>query len=109
MPANDQTMDGVRAVLTRSLQLGNRGGALERSTPLLGNLPELDSMAVVHVLDPASWRWTRRAPAPGNRTVPGPQLSTGTYGRFRYVPALDLFVVMNGVQRNVFVYRLAPL
>ena len=50
MPANDQTIDGVRAILTRSLQLGNRGGALERSTPLLGNLPELDSMAVVHVL-----------------------------------------------------------
>ncbi len=65
--------------------------------------------ADVHVLDPASWRWTRRAPAPGNRTVPGPQLSTGTYGRFRYVPALDLFVLMNGVERNVFVYRLAPL
>jgi acyl carrier protein len=50
MPANEQTLNGVRAVLTRSLQLGNRGGALERTTPLLGNLPELDSMAVVHVL-----------------------------------------------------------
>ena len=50
MLANEQTLNGVRAVLTRSLQLGNRGGALERSTPLLGNLPELDSMAVVHML-----------------------------------------------------------
>ena len=50
MLANEQTLNGVRAVLTRSLQLGNRGSALERSTPLLGNLPELDSMAVVHVL-----------------------------------------------------------
>lgn len=50
MLANEQTLNGVRAVLTRSLQLGNRGGALERSTALLGNLPELDSMAVVHVL-----------------------------------------------------------
>ena len=50
MPANEQTLNGVRAVLTRSLQLGNRGRALERSTALLGNLPELDSMAVVHVL-----------------------------------------------------------
>ncbi len=65
--------------------------------------------ADVHVLDPASWRWTRRAPAPGNRAVPAPQLSTGTYGRFRYVPGLDLFILMNGVERNVFVYRLAPL
>lgn len=50
MPANEQTIAAVRAVLTRSLQLGNRGSALERATPLLGNLPELDSMAVVHVL-----------------------------------------------------------
>jgi hypothetical protein len=63
----------------------------------------------VYVLDPDGWKWRRRAPAPSNRTVPGPQLSTGTYGRFRYVPALDLFVLMNGVKRNVFVYRLAPL
>jgi acyl carrier protein len=50
MPADDATIDGVRAVLTRSLQLGTRGAALTRSTPLLGGLPELDSMAVVHVL-----------------------------------------------------------
>lgn len=50
MPANDGTLDGVRAVLTRSLQLGTRGASLTRSTPLLGGLPELDSMAVVHVL-----------------------------------------------------------
>jgi acyl carrier protein len=50
MPANDQTIDAVRAVLTRSLQLGKRGGTLQRSTPLLGNLPELDSLAVLQVL-----------------------------------------------------------
>jgi acyl carrier protein len=50
MPANDATIDGVRAVLTRSLQLGTRGAVLTRATPLLGGLPELDSMAVVHVL-----------------------------------------------------------
>jgi acyl carrier protein len=50
MRASDQTIDEVRAVLTRSLQLGRRGDALERSSPLFGSLPELDSMAVVHVL-----------------------------------------------------------
>jgi acyl carrier protein len=50
MPANDQTIEGVRGVLTRSLQLGSRGATLARATPLLGSLPELDSMAVVHVL-----------------------------------------------------------
>jgi acyl carrier protein len=50
MPENNATADGVRAVLTRSLQLGSRGAVLTRETPLLGGLPELDSMAVVHVL-----------------------------------------------------------
>ena len=50
MAASNTTADGVRAVLTRSLQLGARGAALTRETPLLGGLPELDSMAVVHVL-----------------------------------------------------------
>ena len=50
MPANDQTIDALRAVLTRSLQLGSRAGGFQRSTPLLGNLPELDSMAVLQVL-----------------------------------------------------------
>ena len=65
--------------------------------------------ADVRVLDPKAWRWTLRRPACGNRIVPGPALSTGTYGRFRYVPALDLFVLMNGVDRNVLLYRLASL
>jgi acyl carrier protein len=33
-----------------ALQLGARGQALEASTPLLGAIPELDSMAVANVI-----------------------------------------------------------
>ena len=65
--------------------------------------------ADVHVLDPASWRWTRRAPAPGNRAVPGRSCPQGLMEDSATCRALDLFVLMNGVERNVFVYRLAPL
>lgn len=36
----------VRDVLRSTLQLGGKADAIEASTPLLGNLPELDSMAV---------------------------------------------------------------
>lgn len=46
----DATLAEVRNIVARTLQLGERGAALERGTTLLGNLPELDSMAVVHVL-----------------------------------------------------------
>lgn len=42
--------DRMRRVLRDVLQLGSRAAALEPSTPLLGSLPELDSMAVASVL-----------------------------------------------------------
>jgi len=40
----------VKNLLARSLQLGSRADALTTSSPLLGALPELDSMAVVAIL-----------------------------------------------------------
>ena len=50
MNASPETIEGVRSVLARTLQLGSRAATLARDSVLLGNLPELDSMAVVHVL-----------------------------------------------------------
>ncbi|MGH8657584.1 MAG: acyl carrier protein [Gammaproteobacteria bacterium] len=44
------TIDEVKMVLGNALQLGERAQRLEADTRLLGNLPELDSMAVVTVL-----------------------------------------------------------
>jgi len=40
----------VKNMLSRSLQLGPRGDLLTLDSPLLGALPELDSMAVVSIL-----------------------------------------------------------
>jgi acyl carrier protein len=40
----------VREILRQTLQLGDRAAALRPDTPLLGAVPELDSMAVVAVL-----------------------------------------------------------
>jgi len=50
MMASEDTLNSVREVLARTLQLGDRAGRLDRQTALLGSLPELDSMAVVSVL-----------------------------------------------------------
>ena len=44
------TVDDVRMVVGSALQLGPRARAMEASTPLLGAIPELDSMAVVTVI-----------------------------------------------------------
>ena len=43
-------IDDVRMLVASTLQLGDRGKAMDASTPLLGAIPELDSMAVVNVI-----------------------------------------------------------
>ena len=44
------SLDQVRSLLGEVLQLGERKNQLELTTPLLGSLPELDSMAVATVI-----------------------------------------------------------
>jgi acyl carrier protein len=51
MTATDQTFAAVRSVLARTLQLDGKAATLSRTTELLGSLAELDSMAVVQVLE----------------------------------------------------------
>ena len=43
-------LDEVKGILGDALQLGDRADEWHAETPLLGNLPELDSMAVVNVI-----------------------------------------------------------
>lgn len=44
------TTNEVKQVLRDALQLGARADNYDASTPLLGSLPELDSMAVVSLI-----------------------------------------------------------
>ena len=43
-------VDDIRKILRDTLQLGDRANQLTASSPLLGAVPEFDSMAVVTVL-----------------------------------------------------------
>ncbi len=40
----------VRRILAETLQLGDKASVIDDNTLLLGNLPELDSMAVVNLV-----------------------------------------------------------
>ena len=44
------TIDEVKRVLKETLQLGAAADGFDAATPLLGSIPELDSMAVVTVI-----------------------------------------------------------
>lgn len=48
--ANSNTRDGVIAVLVKTLGIEERADQLTSSTALLGNLPELDSRAVIELV-----------------------------------------------------------
>jgi hypothetical protein len=54
------------------------------------------------VLDLQSAKWVELA---GTGDDPGQQASNGTYGRFRYSPARNVFVVVSGTRRNVFLWK----
>lgn len=43
-------LEEVKQILADVLQLGDRVGELDESTPLLGSIPEFDSMAVVGII-----------------------------------------------------------
>lgn len=60
--------------------------------------------ATVYSLDVATLHWTAHATTGVNTTPPSAALN-GTNGRWRYVPSLKVFVVVNDTEENVFVYR----
>jgi acyl carrier protein len=43
-------LDDIKQILVDVLSLGEQGHAMNASTPLLGSIPELDSMAVVNLI-----------------------------------------------------------
>jgi len=44
------SLDEIKTIIGDVLQLGDRVNVFDRSTPLLGAVPEFDSMAVVSVI-----------------------------------------------------------
>ena len=86
---------------------------LERPSPGFCYDPLLDAFVAwgggpeVYTLDAAARSWTKHAPAASNTVLPGPPDQWGTFGRFRYVPSHNVFILCNSVRQNVFFYRLS--
>ncbi|MCA9622250.1 MAG: hypothetical protein KC731_24670 [Myxococcales bacterium] len=58
----------------------------------------------VYTLDPDTWEWLVHT---GAGSPPGAAQPNGTFGRFRYAPSRNVFVLANAVDQNVFIYRLS--
>ena len=57
MDISDSTLEGVKAVIVKTLGIEDRADTLDASTPLFGSMPELDSFAVVELAH--RWRAVR--------------------------------------------------
>lgn len=62
--------------------------------------------ADVFTLDLASMTWEKVPPAAGNAVIPTDPEKRGTYGRWRYIPSKNAYIVVNSVKGNVYFYRL---
>jgi hypothetical protein len=56
----------------------------------------------IYSYDPDANAWTQHSASGAD---PGAPEGNGTYGRFRYCPNKNVFVVYNDVDKNVFIYR----
>ena len=75
--------------------------------PPSGRLVAWSSGDAVYSLDLDKNTWYRH-PAIDGSANPGAPATRGTYGRFAYSPEHDVFVLVNGVDRNVHLYRFDP-
>ena len=55
------------------------------------------------IMDPATWYW-RRGSACG---APPKAVANGTFGRFRYISYLNVFILVNKPEEDVYFYKLS--
>lgn len=72
--------------------------------PSSGQVIAWNGGANLYALDVGSRTWTTVTPVPGNTVTPTLPYSTGTYTRFVYSAAYGVFVLVNGVNDDVFLY-----
>lgn len=75
--------------------------------PVIDKFVAWQGGADVYILDIDKRVWKKQPPAPTNTVVPPPGIKRGTYGRFRYMPSKNAYILVNGVDEPVYIYRLS--
>jgi hypothetical protein len=70
--------------------------------PVSESMIAWNSGSDIFALDVSTGVWTKHTTSNAN---PGANSGNGTYGRFRYCPDKNVFVVVNASNRNVFIYK----
>ncbi len=87
---------------------GLSAGLQGEGAPGFEYLPSLDRLVMwtggraIQWLDPSTWTWTS---VEGSGDDPGAPALNGTFGRFRYSPKRGVFLVINAIDANVFLFK----
>lgn len=87
----------------RTAQNGNAPGFVWDSSANL--FVAWNGGSTLYTLDPRRWRWTAHAADAENKVTPTAPASNGTFGRFQYKAADDLFILVNDINQNVYLYK----
>jgi len=88
------------------VEAGNPGFQYD---PVLDKFVGWNGGADVFTLDPDKLEWEKVPPAAADAVTPTKAAPNGTYGRFRYIPSKNAYIVVNSVKENVYIYRLSDL
>ena len=105
-------LDAQGNIAEATVSLADPPPGFDRANPGLDYAASLDRVVwwgggtSLWSLDLDGATWVEHAAAPENTVVPPDPVGNGTYGRFRYAIASDVFVLINEVTQNVFVRRL---
>ncbi len=102
-----EAVTGGVAVTTGATEIENSDAAGFEFDPVSDRFVAWKGGEQVYALASDTLEWSRMLPAATNLIIPSRPAEKGTYGRFRYVPSKNLFVVVNDMQQNVFVYKLS--
>lgn len=75
--------------------------------PVSDRLVAWSGGADVYTLNLDTLVWTRIPPAATNTIIPTPADIRGTYGRFRYIPSKNAFIVVSSTDEDVYIYKLS--
>ncbi len=92
---------------TGATEIENSDAAGFDFDPVSGRFIAWNGGASVYALDVAARQWIRLDPEYSNPIVPSDPAEKGTYGRFRYIPDKNIFILTNKVTENTFFYKLS--
>jgi hypothetical protein len=75
--------------------------------PVIRKFVAWGSGASVYTIDLDSNTWTQVAPAATNTVTPTAPTVQGTFGRWRYMPTYNAYILVNEINQNVYFYKLS--